>query len=126
MTKGSVEALSSFLGDDKVEILLSTTKRSRALRLYEMQQKEESIRNDREREVYSKNRKFFKTIGAKYGPANGKKVGAYARDSGHLRRLRETKVICENGHRSNLQHYRSYCRHNGLDPEKSIILPYDG
>lgn len=122
ITKGNVDALRSLLNDDKVEVIYQSTKEYYAYKTYERELREQNTRNPRDLEVLKKRRKIFKEIGRKYGPVNGKKVGAYARDSGHLKRLRDTKVICPDNHRSNLQHYKSYCRNRGFDIDDCIIL----
>lgn len=122
LTNDPIEALSSFLGGSTIRIILTTTKKSHALKVYEKEQIEVSIVDDDARAKYAASRARMAEFGRKYGPKNGVKVGAIARDSGHLKRLRETKVLCPDGHRSNLQYYKFYCRNRGLDPNKAIIL----
>lgn len=118
LTDQPISTLASFLGDSSVEIVYSSTRKSYVLKTYQRELKEAAITNDTLREKYRERIKIRKE--------NGRKVGAFSRDSGHIRRLRETKVICPNGHRSNLQYYKFYCRNRGLDPSKATILPYEG
>ena len=122
MTDQPVEALASFLGDDRIEIVISSTKKSYVTKVHEKELKEESLRNVREKDLYSKVRKHMRSVGKAYGPENGRKVGALSRDSGHLARLRNTKVSCPDGHVSNLQYYRVYCRNRGLDVSKCQVI----
>jgi len=126
ITSADVEALRGLLKDSTIEIIYSSTNRHYAFKTYERELKEESIKNDKERERFHKLRMHAKQMGTEYGKENGKKVGAYSRDSGHLQRLRMTKVICPDGHRSNLQYYKVYCNNRGLDHRKAKILPYNG
>jgi len=122
MTDTDVEALATFLGDAKIEIIISSTKKHYVTRVYLKELKEASIPPGKRKESYRKRRRNMSEIGKVYGPQNGKKVGDFARDSGHLARLRETKVICPDDHVTNLVFYKYYCKNRGLDIKKCKIL----
>lgn len=120
MTDQPVDTLATFLRDSTIEIIYKSTIKSYATNVLSKELKEAHINNLDKRQKYHDMRKRFSEVGKKYGPINGKKVGTAS--IGMLKTLRETKVLCPDGHTSNLVFYKFYCNRRGLRIEDCQVL----
>jgi len=121
MTDMPVQALREFLHDTKIEIIVSTQYNKVAENAYKRTLRALKLPKAMTDKI-ERSRQRMEEVGRIYGPTNGKRVGQFAVESGHLARLRDTKVRCEDGHVSNLVWHIRYCKNRGLDPKKSVII----